>query len=821
MLATSADVNDPQLRSYASLDLHPLVSRKGVVPTTPGARPFWTSSPNPQSCTLEENESCTLTWEVIGEGPADQYVFFAYVDDDYRVSTTNEEVYALVDALATISYDHGREALSSGSYDATITLFDADPDEIAVTIDADDPIDDVDISVARSDASTYSFTRTITGVHDGSYIERVRIDDAIEIVSPYTIDTIAPTASLPALLGASGSFSVFFDEPMDRSNSSVAFPQSAQVGWSGWWASDDTFTIEYSSSNATFDEVIELSHGFVDHAGNRAVLPGVRLDALMPTLVGFEVDEVNLSLVGTATINLSFSEPVVIIDSDSDEVGCVIIASSLECSARKSISGSNASISILFEDESGNRASALIDSGIFVDSVQPVASLPPLVPASGSFTILFDEPMDTSLSFIGFPAEALVVSNVSWFDDRSLNVSYSSSNGTFDEIIDLEHGLTDAIGNPAIFASLRLDARAPMASLPPLVPASGSFTILFDEPMDTTRSFIGFPAEALVVSNVSWFDDRSLNVSYSSSNATFDELIGFDHDLMDPAGNLAQNFSARLDAKLPELDGFAMNASVLGANGTVRLTIDASEPLASFEIASEHMMCSVLSASQARCWALDGVETSDALIALTLIDRAGNRARFDIASGLLVDSLAPRIEPMTVRSDRPSDVVVSYDDLTNITIPELGFDSSLNDSVRLDPNGPTSFEVFDAFDNRAILQVTFEEEVSGSGSSGSSGSSAGGSSTRRSGGSSIVMSEPVQDPEPIEEPIRIVEPFEEEPFEEPVERITIAAMRTSAQPIERSLERISTRPDASLFIPLLVAFTMGLVLMRRVRSERL
>lgn len=63
--------------------------QKGVVPTTPGALPFWTPDENPVACgVLADGENCTTTWEVNATASNGTYTFFAIYESEYsRVET--------------------------------------------------------------------------------------------------------------------------------------------------------------------------------------------------------------------------------------------------------------------------------------------------------------------------------------------------------------------------------------------------------------------------------------------------------------------------------------------------------------------------------------------------------------------------------------------------------------------------------------------------------------------------------------------------------------------------------------------------------------
>ena len=67
---------------------------KGVVSTTAGAKPFYTTSANPQSCgDMAVNQTCESTWNVYATGTVGTYEFFTiYSSDEDSQNTTKFNV---------------------------------------------------------------------------------------------------------------------------------------------------------------------------------------------------------------------------------------------------------------------------------------------------------------------------------------------------------------------------------------------------------------------------------------------------------------------------------------------------------------------------------------------------------------------------------------------------------------------------------------------------------------------------------------------------------------------------------------------------------
>ncbi len=68
------------------------VNAKGTVPTTPGARPFWTSSTNPvlTGClqSISDGGSCNTTWTVNATENNGTFEFYAIYENEFNYNTT-------------------------------------------------------------------------------------------------------------------------------------------------------------------------------------------------------------------------------------------------------------------------------------------------------------------------------------------------------------------------------------------------------------------------------------------------------------------------------------------------------------------------------------------------------------------------------------------------------------------------------------------------------------------------------------------------------------------------------------------------------------
>ncbi len=80
--------------STKRINLSSVFSLKGVVSTTVGARPFWTSDNNPSYCiNLSDGDSCSFNWTVNATETNGSYLFFVIYNNEYqRIETSRLSV---------------------------------------------------------------------------------------------------------------------------------------------------------------------------------------------------------------------------------------------------------------------------------------------------------------------------------------------------------------------------------------------------------------------------------------------------------------------------------------------------------------------------------------------------------------------------------------------------------------------------------------------------------------------------------------------------------------------------------------------------------
>jgi subtilisin family serine protease len=463
LLELGDSITDPfSDTSYARVNVSKSAQFKGVVPTTPGARPFWTSNDNPVICDLGANESCVIEWNVTAEGPTGSYVFFAFLEDEFAITTSPTDTLTLIFEFESLVYDPlpVENVLSIGSYNGTVTLRE-DASAGWISIDAPGSANDVALApLSLVDNRTFTFERTIGEDADGleTYAFTFTFNASnvsVEHNASYRLDATYPIVSGPSLIATNGSFNLTFSESMDTSSSALSFPSEAQVSLNASWLGDRVLGIEYDADNTSFDDLVNLSWAFTDLAGNPADEFELRLDARASN-VSVLANATNASSAQRVSFTITPSEPLSALSYASDRFGCTnetsLLSSNvvLDCAVLDGFDAENASFTFNLSDVAGNEAS-ITRTSIRVDSLAPRVADASLVTRSNanvSVPVLFNE----SSTPITLSTGDILVENASII--------------LFADTTEREISASDAFGNEASFTvSFSFDDSPPLTTL--------------------------------------------------------------------------------------------------------------------------------------------------------------------------------------------------------------------------------------------------------------------------------------------------------------------------------------------------------------------
>ena len=467
-------------------------------------------------------------------------------------------------------------------------------------------------------------------------------------------DTIRPTFTSASYTTGSGELTIIFSEPL---NTTMHVPSKFHIRESGSNSDGVTLsngtittngtsslTITLSSSNRTAvagltTPQLDIDAGAVsDTAGNQIAAAADQTitvnDTIKPTFssASYTTGSGELTIVFSEPLNTTMHVPSKfhIRESGSNMDGVTLsngtitangtnsLTLTLSSSNRTAVAGlTTPQLDIdagAVSDTAGNQIAAAADQAITVhDTIKPTFSSASYTTGSGELTIVFSEPLDTTMHVpskfhireSGSNSDGVTLSNgtITTNGTSSLTITLSSSNrtavaGLTTPQLDIDAGaVSDTAGNQIAAAADQTitvnDTIKPTFSSASYTTGSGELTIVFSEPLNTTMHVpskfhireSGSNSDGVTLSNgtITTNGTSSLTITLSSSNRT--AVAGLttpqlDIDagaVSDTAGN---QIAAAADQTITVNDTIKPTfSSASYTTGSGELTIVFSEPL--------------------------------------------------------------------------------------------------------------------------------------------------------------------------------------------------------------------------------------------------
>ena len=276
LLKSSGNLTDPESfadLSFSRVDVFSAIGAKGIVPMQEGAQPFWTAHENPTICTLNENDTCSLSWNVTATGPSDDYLFFSLYETEYDFGFSNAHNVMIEGPRVNVTYYTNESLveeiespahLREGNY--TI-LFTSNEPLLNLSFTIISEADNLSADAMMINDTTFTYTREIAGVNATgsvqdemsllitdilgiSYVQAPHASTEVFVNTiPPSIVEDTPSAQNISIDRPNLTIILEFSESMDVLEPDIFLTNvSSAHEMNGTWIADDTYALSLAVS---------------------------------------------------------------------------------------------------------------------------------------------------------------------------------------------------------------------------------------------------------------------------------------------------------------------------------------------------------------------------------------------------------------------------------------------------------------------------------------------------------------------------------------------------------------------------------------------